>query len=253
MQARTHCLAWLALSLASFVLLCAISTAVARPSVDWRRCHDLKASTSETIRGCTALIEKREGTSKELAVDYYNRGNSYLATKQYDKAIGDFTEAIRLDSPFARAFNNRGVAYVSKKKFDRAIEDYNQAIRINPKYAQALVGRGFVYFLKGDYDHALADYNRAGELDASGLVVGIDRAMLYSNKRNYELAISDYNLVLKSDPRSAAALYGRGLAKIQLGDIKGGSKDVSAAKLIDSTIADQMERLGFVAPQRQQR
>jgi tetratricopeptide (TPR) repeat protein len=33
---------------------------------------------------------------------------------------------------FAAAFSNRGNAYARKGQYDRAIQDYDQAIRINP-------------------------------------------------------------------------------------------------------------------------
>ena len=92
--------------------------------------------------------------------------------KEYDKAIADYTEAIRLDpkrptptstgatpgirrrsttrpSPTtprrsgsipkdAMAYNNRGVAWHAKKEYDKAIADYTEAIRLDPKDARGL-------------------------------------------------------------------------------------------------------------------
>ena len=47
------------------------------------------------------------------------------------------TEAIRLDPNNASAYNNRGFAYGSKGDYDRAIADYTEAIRLDPKYRHA--------------------------------------------------------------------------------------------------------------------
>src|SRR6516164_7166318 len=40
--------------------------------------------------------------------------------------------------------------------YDRAIADYNEAIRLDPKSALAFIGRGDAYTNKGDHDRALA-------------------------------------------------------------------------------------------------
>jgi tetratricopeptide (TPR) repeat protein len=40
-----------------------------------------------------------------------NRGTAYANLNQLQKAIGDYTEAIRLDPDFAIAYQGRGKAY----------------------------------------------------------------------------------------------------------------------------------------------
>ena len=50
---------------------------------------------------------------------------------EYDPAIADFTEAIRLDPSKLDAFIFRGVAYRDRKQYDRAIADLTEAIRVD--------------------------------------------------------------------------------------------------------------------------
>ena len=45
-----------------------------------------------------------------------------------DRAIGDFTKAIKLKPGFACAYACRGLAYNDKDDYDRAIGDYDRAI-----------------------------------------------------------------------------------------------------------------------------
>ena len=49
----------------------------------------------------------------------------YLGKGDYDKAISDATEAIRLDPADAFAYSNRSVAWLHAQAYDRAIADCN--------------------------------------------------------------------------------------------------------------------------------
>jgi tetratricopeptide (TPR) repeat protein len=54
----------------------------------------------------------------------------------YDGAIADFTEVIRLIPNYVYAYKQRGVAYSRKGDYDRAIADFEAALRINPNLAK---------------------------------------------------------------------------------------------------------------------
>jgi tetratricopeptide (TPR) repeat protein len=85
---------------------------------------------------------------------------------EYDRAIADFTEAIRLDPKLATAYSNRGLAYEKKGGYDRAIADFNQAIRLNPNDALSLCRRGKAK-QKINEPGSDADIARAKQLDAT--------------------------------------------------------------------------------------
>jgi tetratricopeptide (TPR) repeat protein len=68
---------------------------------------------------------------------YANRAIAYNNLKQYDKAIPDCTEAIRLKPNLALPYVNRGVAYNNLKQYDKAIADLTEAIRLQPDFAEA--------------------------------------------------------------------------------------------------------------------
>ena len=65
----------------------------------------------------------------------------------------------------ARAYLDRGFAYYEKGDYDLAIEDYTEAIRLRPEYASFYWFRGDAYLKKGDYDRAVEDYTEAFRLD----------------------------------------------------------------------------------------
>jgi Flp pilus assembly protein TadD len=53
---------------------------------------------------------------------------------------------------------------------DRAIEDYTAALRIDPNYAKAYSNRGVAYYNKEDYRRARADYEKALQLDPNDTI-----------------------------------------------------------------------------------
>src|SRR5215207_2933712 len=73
--------------------------------------------------------------------EFNNRGNAWADKREFDKAIKDYDEAIRLDPKYADAFNNRGLAWAGKREFDKAIKDYDEAIRLDPKEAIVFYNR----------------------------------------------------------------------------------------------------------------
>jgi len=94
---------------------------------------------------------------------YHRRGWAYNGKGDYDRAIAD-TEAIRLNKS-ASFYNNRADSYNSKSDYDRAIADATEAIRLDPNFANPYRHRGFAYMMKGNYTQARADTNKALQLD----------------------------------------------------------------------------------------
>src|SRR5262249_39673557 len=89
----------------------------------------------------------------------------------YAEAIRDFDEAIRLDPKCAPAFNHRGNAWEEQREFDRAIRDYTEAIRLGLKDrffandGSVFVNRGNLWHVKKEYARALRDFDEAIRLD----------------------------------------------------------------------------------------
>jgi len=101
----------------------------------------------------------------------YNNGN-------WDRAISDYSQVLRLETNNPFAYYNRGVAYSQKGDHDHAIADYSQAILYEPNVAQLYATRGWTYYLRAwqkggnqrigdpaDAERAEADLLKALQLD----------------------------------------------------------------------------------------
>ena len=103
------------------------------------------------------------GVGEVMSGDY-NRGISYYKRGAYDKAIADYTEAIRLDRKSATAYVNRGRCYAEKNEPNKAIADFTEAIRLVPTNPTFYASRALVYRALGDDAKTTSDEKRAREL-----------------------------------------------------------------------------------------
>ena len=53
--------------------------------------------------------------------------------------IQDFSKTIKLNPNYAAAYNNLGVAYHKKGDFDKAIQNYSNVIKLQPDDAEGYV------------------------------------------------------------------------------------------------------------------
>jgi len=142
---------------------------------------------------------------------YFNRGVIYEIQGDYDGALADYNQALQINPNYAIAYSNRGNVYTKKGNYDQAIAEYNQAIKIDPNYAMAYSNRGAIYGTQGDYDQAIAEYNQAIKIDPNCAIAYSNRGIAYSKKGNYDHAIADCNQAIKINPHEAMAYYNRGL------------------------------------------
>jgi tetratricopeptide (TPR) repeat protein len=144
--------------------------------------------------------------------DHFDQGTAYLNQGAYDRAITNFTEAIRLDPKYARAYMKRAEAHLLKNEFDRAVADATEAINLDPQLALAYYQRGEAYRLKGDYDKAIADATEAIRLDPKRAWAYFNRGEAFRLKRDYDKAIADATTAIQQDPTYLWAYFNRGEA-----------------------------------------
>jgi tetratricopeptide (TPR) repeat protein len=114
----------------------ALPVAVQERSPDWTQCEDAFSPDVE-IGGCTAVIQSSRETAADRATAYHLRGVAYRDKGDMDRAIADFSEAIRLNPRLASAYRDRGVAYRAKGDHGRAVADQERATQLDPIYGHA--------------------------------------------------------------------------------------------------------------------
>ncbi|HMB04412.1 MAG TPA: tetratricopeptide repeat protein, partial [Isosphaeraceae bacterium] len=198
-------------------------------------------------RGSSGWVQAEQVVPIDQAIDYYTneiranldsstyatRGSIWLDKHEYDIAVGDFNEAIRLDLRNEAAFVGRGNAWRAKKELDKALADYNEAIRLDPNYALAYHNRGLAWSDKGELDKALADYGAAIRLDPNDASAYYNRGNAWSDKGELDKALADFDEAIRLDPNYAWAYYNRGLARADKGELGKALADYGAAIRLD--------------------
>jgi tetratricopeptide (TPR) repeat protein len=67
--------------------------------------------------------------------------------QELDKAIADYTDAIKLDPKHIEAILYRGGCLTLTNNLERAVADYTEVIKLDPKRADAFCSRGYALIL----------------------------------------------------------------------------------------------------------
>ena len=136
-----------------------------------------------------------------------------LNLRDYQGAIKDFDEAIRLEPQNAVAYFNRGTAYLylgladlESEKLEHALEafvevlaNYDQAIRLDPEYADAYGSRGAAYVYLEKYELAIQDYTEAIRIEPLAAELYAARAALYDALVDPQRSIQDRETACELD------------------------------------------------------
>jgi Tetratricopeptide repeat. len=96
------------------------------PGIDW----------DQQIKSCTALIESGADAKENVAIAFYNRALAYENKEDYERAIADYSEAIRLNPNDADAYFYRSLDRKRKGDNAGAETDMAAAKRINPNIGE---------------------------------------------------------------------------------------------------------------------
>jgi tetratricopeptide (TPR) repeat protein len=98
-------------------------------------------ASMENLRLARFEAEELMGVSKfakaitshpELATAWSDRGAAYASLRQWQKAIDDCSEAIKLDSMLTRAWIIRGEAYLEVGEWEKAANDFGEVLMLDP-------------------------------------------------------------------------------------------------------------------------
>ena len=127
-----------------------------------------KASQMSARRQYTPAMELY---SKVLDLEKTNfdalisRGLIYSETKDYKKATEDFKAAQSIAPDRAGSYYGLAELHYNRRQFNKAIKNYSQALKYDDKLAEAWCRRGLSYYYQKNYKKAYLDLFRAYDIN----------------------------------------------------------------------------------------
>ncbi|XGB40870.1 MAG: tetratricopeptide repeat protein [Nodosilinea sp. LVE1205-7] len=93
---------------------------------------DKKLYTQAALYLQQALKQIDQGELENSALVHNALGYAYFAQEQYDLAIRNYREALKIAPTYVTALNNLGHSYERKQLMKQALEAYDEALAIEP-------------------------------------------------------------------------------------------------------------------------
>jgi TonB family protein len=123
------------------------------------------------------------------------------ASQDFDGAIADYSEAIRLDPLFADAYYNRALVKGIKQDFDGAIKDFLTTVAIDPKNSRAFFNLGRLKASRDDLVGAIADLSQSLALNPNDAATYLERGRAERRHRELNAASIDFERARALDAR----------------------------------------------------
>lgn len=124
------------------------------------------APVMESMRLCDLALDQESLSRKDRAATFVNRGILLMRQGNYERAMWDYQEGLRLQPKLLEAKVNIGAALYGLKRYDEAMEALNEGIKTDSPEARAvgLYNRGLIWEHKGNVTAAYYDYKAALDL-----------------------------------------------------------------------------------------
>jgi tetratricopeptide (TPR) repeat protein len=184
------------------------------------QCYNRKDNSppQKRILACNDLLAEHGDDDGDRSGLIAARGSAYYMLRNYQRAMIEYSTAIRLDPKDSSSHYNLGLVHEQLGERLRAVDEYGEAIRIDPKNAGAYARRGLILLDTNRLDRAISDFTRAHELEPGNSVPLANRGIAYAWKNDRQRAEQDFQSVRASDPSKIVVLRGQALLAMNNGD-----------------------------------
>lgn len=181
---------------------------------------------TESFKNNINYFDDRLKASK-IAEYYLCRGIFLSLANQYNDALADFDQSLKLNSKNLMAYFSRANCRVKMVELLESVPDLSQDVSV-PMGSSQQKNSEKKEFLN-DYNDILKDYQNATKTEPNFPFAWYNQGYVLCKLGRYDEAISCFNKAIELQPDFAEAYYNRGLTQIYLDHIQGGALDLSKA------------------------
>ncbi|XP_054165278.1 stress-induced-phosphoprotein 1-like [Oppia nitens] len=101
----------------------------------------------------------------EVALQQKNLGNEFFKKGDYPNAIKHYSEAIKRNPEDAKLFSNRAACYQKLAEFQLAVKDSEQCIKLEPEFVKGHIRKGYALLACKEFSKAQTAFEKAMEID----------------------------------------------------------------------------------------
>lgn len=175
------------------------------------------------------LLLRKVLVNEPSNIDAYNAlGVLFMNKREYDSAIVEFKEAIRINARYEQSYFNLANAYQLKKDFVSARGVLFKLIGISPLNSQYHLFMAYIHEQRKQVQDAEKEYQIVLKLDSLEHENHFYRGSFYFRQKQYAKAIADFRICYNSDTTRAEYLeiltsaliynseYDEGVAKLRM-------------------------------------
>jgi tetratricopeptide (TPR) repeat protein len=137
------------------------------------------------------------------AAGFRLRGAGSFARKEFDAAIADFDQAVKLDPNDFENFRQRALAHGRMQNYELAIADMTRALALQPQSVDMFIERGSLRFYNKDSEGGMQDYQAALNLKPNDSLLELRIARVHEAAGRVDEAVRGYDNWAAKYPKDA--------------------------------------------------
>lgn len=152
-----------------------------------------------------SLVDNELSDESLNSLTWYKNGQKFIDRAEYEKAIEECLETLKIYSKHETAWYHLGLAYEKNGDFDKAENTFNRVIEINSINAAAWSKIADIFIVKSNYEKAIDAIRHVLSIEPDVALFWGNLGFVYKKTGKLNEAINAYKRSLEIDPKNSKA------------------------------------------------